>query len=67
MSRINTLARLSLAASGTAAGFTGVTGLGSLAGGGVEIDGPTAPTLINAHIPGVSHWYQTHFEIPTGG
>lgn len=67
MSRINTLARLSLAASGTAAGFTGVTGIGSLTGGGVEIDGPAAPTLVNAHIPGVSHWYQTHFEIPTGG
>lgn len=67
MSRINSLVRVSLAASGTGAGLTGITGLGSLAGGGVEIDGPAAPTLVNLHVPGVSHWYQTHFEIPTGG
>ena len=66
MGRIDTLVRASLAASGTGAGLTGTTGLGSLAFGGVAVGGPAA-TWVDVHIPGVSHWYQTHFEVPTGG
>lgn len=62
MGRVDTLVRASLAAAGTGGGLSGITGFGSLAGGGVEIDGPAGPALVNLHIPGVSHWYQTHFE-----
>lgn len=67
MSGANTLAKLALAASGIGAGLAGVTGIGSLVGGGVEFDGPDRPTWVNWHIPGVSNWYQTTFEIATGG
>jgi hypothetical protein len=67
MGTIGTLTKVALAASGAAAGMTSVTGVGSLVFGGVELDGPNGPTLINWHIPGVSNWYQTTFEIPTGG
>lgn len=67
MGTISTLTKVALAASGAAAGLTSVTGVGSLVSGGVELDGPNGPTLVNWHIPGVSNWYQTTFEIPTGG
>jgi hypothetical protein len=67
MSGANTLAKLALTTSGIGAGLAGITGIGSLVGGGVEFDGPNGPTWPNWHIPGVSHWYKTTFEIPTGG
>jgi hypothetical protein len=44
---------------------TNVAGFGSLAGGGIEFDGPNAPTPVNWHIPGVSDWYTNTFETPT--
>jgi hypothetical protein len=67
MGTISKLTKLALATSGAAAGLTSVTGVGSLAFGGVELDGPRGPTLIDWHIPGVSNWYESTFEIPTGG
>jgi hypothetical protein len=67
MGTISALTKVTLTASGASAGLTGITGVGSLVSGGVELDGPSGPTLINWHIPGVSNWYQTTFEIPTGG
>ena len=67
MSDTNTLAKLALSTSGIGAGLASITGIGSLVGGGVEFDGPGGPAWPNWHIPGVSHWYKTTFEIPTGG
>jgi hypothetical protein len=67
MSGVNALAKLALATSGIGAGLAAVTGIGSLVGGGVEFDGPDRPTWVNWHIPGVSNWYQTTFELATGG
>lgn len=67
MSGANTLAKLALATSGIGARLAGITGIGSLIGGGIEVDGPHGPTRVNWHIPGVSNWYKTTFEIPTGG
>jgi hypothetical protein len=67
MSGANMLAKLALATSGIGAGLAGITGIGSLVGGGIEFDGPDRPTWVNWHIPGVSHWYQATFEIATGG
>jgi hypothetical protein len=40
-------------------------GLGSLAGGGIEIDGPGGPTAVNWHIPGVTGLYTKVFEDTT--
>lgn len=42
-----------------------VVGFGSLAGGGIEIDGPNGPTAVNWHIPKVTDWYTKTFEDPT--
>jgi hypothetical protein len=67
MGSANTLAKLALTTSGIGSGLAGLTGIGSLVGGGVEFDGPDGPAWPNWHIPGVSHWYKTTFEIPTGG
>jgi hypothetical protein len=67
MGGANILAKLALTTSGIGAGLAGLTGIGSLVGGGVEFDGPDGPAWPDWHIPGVSHWYKTTFEIPTGG
>jgi hypothetical protein len=67
MGSINTVTKLALTASGVGAGLTTLTGIGSLVGGGIELDGPDGPTVIDWHIPGVSNWYKSTFEIPTGG
>jgi hypothetical protein len=58
MGSINAVTKLALTASGVGAGLTSLTGIGSLIGGGIEIDGPHGPTVINWHIPGVSNWYR---------
>ena len=60
------LAKLGLGVMGTSAGVAGLTGLGSIAAGGIELDGPNGPTGVNWHIPGVSSWYHSTFETPTG-
>jgi hypothetical protein len=46
---------------------TNVVGFGTIAGGGIEFDGPSVPTFANWHIPGVTDWYINTFEKPTGG
>ncbi len=40
-------------------------GFGSLAGGGIELDGPTGPTFVNWHIPGLTERYSKIVEDPT--
>jgi hypothetical protein len=51
---------------GIGAGASTLTGVGSLALGGFELDGPGSPA-IDLHIPAVSSWYKSTFEVPTGG
>lgn len=40
-------------------------GFGSLAGGGIEFDGPNGPTAVNLHIPRLTELYTKAFEDPT--
>jgi hypothetical protein len=61
------LAKTLLTGMGASAGLAGLTGIGTLAGGGIELDGPGGPTAVNWHIPGVTQWYKSTFEVPTGG
>jgi hypothetical protein len=51
---------------GVGAGASMLTGGGSLALGGVEFDG-SGGQLVDLHIPVVSRWYKSTFEVPTGG
>jgi hypothetical protein len=39
-------------------------GFGSLAGGGIEFDGPNDPTQVNWHIPRVTEAYNKYLEDP---
>jgi hypothetical protein len=51
---------------GIGAGASTLTGVGSLTLGGVSFGSSDGP-VIDLHIPGVSSWYKSTFEVPTGG
>ncbi len=42
-------------------------GFGSLAGGGIEVDGQDGPTSVNWHIPGLTRLYNKYVEDTTTG
>jgi hypothetical protein len=62
------LTKLALGVSGVSAGVGGLTGIAGLADGGITLEQlPFGIPNVELHIPGLYNWYNSTFEVPTGG